>query len=219
MNAGYFVAALCALLAFLQPSLILAQTNAVSVTVSTSPVGLQIVVDGTSSTAPQTYQWTVGSSHTIAVTSPQSNSGANYTFVNWLDGANQNRTIAVTAAALAYTANFAETVPGPAGPVGPQGPMGDAGPPGPVGAQGPAGPAGGQGAAGPPTHTCAVCASNVPPTLAGSSGCSGRIVVFKSVSGGSCNVTSDTGSCSAVGTPSALLGVQWTSAVCAVCAP
>ncbi len=41
-------------------------------TVTTNPSGLQVVVDGTTYTAPQTFSWVVGSSHTLSVSSPQS---------------------------------------------------------------------------------------------------------------------------------------------------
>lgn len=108
--------------------------------------------------------------------------------------------------------------PGPQGPAGPQGPVGPAGAqgaPGATGPQGPTGPAGPVGPSGPPVHTSAVCASNVPANLVGSS-CQNRTIIFKSVPGGSCNVTSDTGSCSAVGAG----GPNGSSnAVCSVCAP
>lgn len=98
---------------------------------------------------------------------------------------------------------------GPAGPVGPQGLRGNTGPQGPIGLQGPAGPA---------VRTVAVCASNVSPSLV-TSGCRTKVITFQSVSGGSCNVTADTGSCSASSTavpPS--LGSS-SVAVCAVCSP
>ena len=50
----------------------------VSYTVTTSPAGLSIQVDGATSTSPQTFIWTTGSKHTIAiVTNPQAGDGGN----------------------------------------------------------------------------------------------------------------------------------------------
>lgn len=87
-----------------------------------------------------------------------------------------------------------------------QGPAGAPGVPGATGPQGPPGPA---------VRTSAVCASNVPLNIV-SSGCRNTPLFFKSVPGGACNVTADTGSCSAVGAASSFGS---TAAVCAVCAP
>ena len=210
--------AICGFLVCTSQQWVLAQPTSAAVTVSTSPPGLQIVVDGATLTAPQTFQWAVGSNYTIGVNSPQTAGGKFYAFTNWLDGGNQTKTVATPTAAGSYTANFYETIPGPAGPAGPQGPKGDPGPQGPPGAQGPAGLTGSQGPAGPPFHTIAICASNVVPAQLGS-GCNGRTVVYKSVPGGSCNVTADTGSCSAAGSTVTVPFVQYTCAVCSICAP
>ena len=92
------------------------------------------------------------------------------------------------------------TVEGSPGPQGPRGPQGSQGP---------------QGPSGPPVHTSAICSSNVPLNIV-SSGCSARTVAFKSVPGGSCQITADTGSCSAGGSA---FGPSETAAVCSVCAP
>ncbi len=43
----------------------------VASTVTTSPAGLSIIVDGTTFVAPQTFNWTPGSSHSVNVTTPQ----------------------------------------------------------------------------------------------------------------------------------------------------
>jgi hypothetical protein len=85
---------------------------------------------------------------------------------------------------------------------------------GPKGAPGPAGPPGPQGPAGPPVHTSAMCLSNVSLGLVGSP-CN-KTAAFKSVPGGACNVTADTGSCSASSSASTF---GQTAAVCAVCIP
>jgi hypothetical protein len=113
------------------------------------------------------------------------------------------------------TSQTTASVQGPQGPPGPQGPQGPSGPQGPAGATGPQGPQGPQGPPGPPVHTSAVCASNVLPNLV-QSGCTHTTIAFENIPGGSCNITSDTGSCSAVG-GSGPNGT--TNAVCSVCSP
>jgi hypothetical protein len=76
-------------------------------TVTTSPSGLQVVVDGTTYTAPQTFSWVVGSSHTLSVSSPQSGTtGTQYAFSSWSDGGTQNHTITAPSSSTTYTANF-----------------------------------------------------------------------------------------------------------------
>ena len=77
------------------------------ITVTTSPAGLQIGVDGTSYTAPQTFTWTVGSSHTLSVSSPLSGtSGTQYVYSSWSDGGAQNHSVTVPSSATTYTASF-----------------------------------------------------------------------------------------------------------------
>ncbi len=78
-----------------------------SVTVATTPSGLQIIADGTAYTSPQTFTWAVGSSHTISVASPLSGTaGTRYAFSSWSDGGAQTHTITAPSASATYTANF-----------------------------------------------------------------------------------------------------------------
>jgi hypothetical protein len=78
-----------------------------SVTVTTSPVGRTIIVDGNSLTAPQTFNWTPGSNHTIATNTPQNGaSGTRYAFNNWSDGGAVSHTVVTPSVATIYTANF-----------------------------------------------------------------------------------------------------------------
>jgi uncharacterized repeat protein (TIGR01451 family) len=63
------------------------------------------MVDGSSYTAPQTFNWAPGSSHTVNVQSPQG-TGTRYAFANWSDGGAQSHTIVAPASAAVYTANF-----------------------------------------------------------------------------------------------------------------
>ncbi|MGJ5813754.1 M12 family metallopeptidase [Paludibaculum fermentans] len=75
-------------------------TAPASVTITTNPVNLPIVVDGVALTAPQTFAWAMASVHTIAVpagsqkTSPAD--GSRYFFGNWNDGGAQSHQITVT---------------------------------------------------------------------------------------------------------------------------
>jgi hypothetical protein len=80
-----------------------------SITVNTSPTGLTVTVDGLScAPAPCTYQWTAGSSHTIAAASaPQSGgSGTQFVFANWSDSGAASHSIAVPQSAASFTATF-----------------------------------------------------------------------------------------------------------------
>jgi hypothetical protein len=60
-------------------------------TIDTNPSGLAMTVDGVSYTAPQTFNWTVGSNHTIGTDSPQ----LNYEFANWSDNGAQTHQLTV----------------------------------------------------------------------------------------------------------------------------
>jgi len=76
-------------------------------TITTSPAGLSLTVDGSPCTAPCTFQWTPGSNHTIATTSPQAGgSGTQYVFSNWSDGGAISHTITASSSPATYTANF-----------------------------------------------------------------------------------------------------------------
>ncbi|MCU0782576.1 MAG: leucine-rich repeat protein [Verrucomicrobia bacterium] len=80
--------------------------NTISVTVQTSPSGRSFSVDGTTYTSSQTFNWTPGSSHTIATTSPQSGStGVQYTWSSWSDGGAMSHSVSPTSPTT-YTANF-----------------------------------------------------------------------------------------------------------------
>ena len=75
-------------------------------TFATNPTGLQITVDGTTYTAPQTFNWSPGSSHTLSVASPQGGTGTRYLFSSWSDGGAQNHSVTVPSSGTTYTANF-----------------------------------------------------------------------------------------------------------------
>ncbi len=78
-----------------------------SVTVTTSPGNLSITVDGTTYTAPQSFNWVVGSTHTLNTTSPQSGpAGSQYVWSSWSQGGTQSQTVTAPAATTTYTAEF-----------------------------------------------------------------------------------------------------------------
>jgi hypothetical protein len=105
-----------------------------SVTVTSNPVGLQVIVDGETVTTPQTYNWALWSTHTLDVPSGVqtlsgdiANSTTNatfyYTYGRWNNATTQSQTIAVTPGngspafpatspqVATYSANFIQLVP------------------------------------------------------------------------------------------------------------
>ena len=77
----------------------------VPITLNTSPAGQNLIVDGTIM-APQTFNWTVGSEHSVSAPASQAGSGTRYFLANWSDGGAQSHMITVPATATTYTANF-----------------------------------------------------------------------------------------------------------------
>lgn len=76
-------------------------------TVSTNPSGLQVVVDGISYIAPQTFSWIPGSSHDLSVSSPQNGTpDIRYVYSSWSDGGVQSHRITVPSSSTTYAANF-----------------------------------------------------------------------------------------------------------------
>ncbi|MGB9700611.1 MAG: InlB B-repeat-containing protein [Thermodesulfobacteriota bacterium] len=97
-------------------------------TVTTNPSGLQVVVDGITYTAPQTFNWATGSIHTISVSTPQyGESGTRYAFSYWNDGGSRTHNITASSRTtyIAYfTTQFSLTTsisPSGAGTVNPSG--------------------------------------------------------------------------------------------------
>jgi predicted outer membrane repeat protein len=80
-----------------------------TVTVDTSPSGLSITVDGVTSTAPKTFNWIVGSNHTLNTTSPQNVSGGSeQVWSSWSQGGTQSQTVVAPTANTTYIANFTQ---------------------------------------------------------------------------------------------------------------
>jgi hypothetical protein len=82
-------------------------TAVTAITVATNPAGLQIVVDGVTATAPQSYNWVPGSVHSISTLSPQGSGGTRFVFANWSDGGGQTHSVTAPSTATTYTATFA----------------------------------------------------------------------------------------------------------------
>jgi hypothetical protein len=82
----------------------------VSNTITTSPAGLSVTIDGTSYPTPKVVNWTPGSTHTLSVLTPQTNggTGTQYAFTAWSTGDTTAQiTVAAPATGTTYTANFA----------------------------------------------------------------------------------------------------------------
>lgn len=95
-----------------------------TITVTTNPPGLQVIVDGVTVTAPQTYNWPLNSTHTLAIpANAQAQGTIGYTYGRWNDSLTANHTITVTPgngllgqpvtspAVTVYQANFIRLVP------------------------------------------------------------------------------------------------------------
>lgn len=82
--------------------------ESVSVVVTTSVgLGTQVMVDGTSMSAPHAASWDEGSRHGIGVPSPQSGpAGVRYLYESWSDGGAQNHDVTAVAGA-SFTATLA----------------------------------------------------------------------------------------------------------------
>jgi hypothetical protein len=80
----------------------------VKITITSNPIGSGYVsVDGIAVTAPHTYVWVIGDTHTIAAASTVScGTGCQYVFIAWSDGGDQSHTITVPGAPTTYTATF-----------------------------------------------------------------------------------------------------------------
>ncbi len=84
--------------------------GAVSITVTSVPVGLTVTVDGASCAAtPCTYQWTPGSPHTLAAATQMGGAGTQYAFGSWTGGAVSPDQVTAPSTATTYTATFTTT--------------------------------------------------------------------------------------------------------------
>jgi Arylsulfotransferase (ASST)/Ser-Thr-rich glycosyl-phosphatidyl-inositol-anchored membrane family/Divergent InlB B-repeat domain len=84
------------------------RVSAESLTVTTTPGGLTVSVDGTNYTAPVTFTWAAGSLHILDAPSPQlsADGHSRSNFDAWSDGGAQNHSITVPASDMTNTASF-----------------------------------------------------------------------------------------------------------------
>ena len=83
--------------------------GSVPITITTSPAGLTVSVDSGAATAsPVNTSWVIGSSHTIATTSPQAGTpGTQFVFTNWSDAGAISHSVITPSTTATYTASFA----------------------------------------------------------------------------------------------------------------
>lgn len=107
---GFCRRPLFALVPLLLAAPALAATTSVTIAASPANLGLTFTVDGATYTNTQTFSWAVGSTHTLAVSSPQAPSGTatgtQYAFSAWSDGGAQSHTVTASASVSPYTVSF-----------------------------------------------------------------------------------------------------------------
>ena len=73
---------------------------------ATNPPGLEIIVDGERMTAPASFDWEIGSEHTLEMPSPQFRPGSRFLFGRWSDDGARAHMTTATADTTLYYANF-----------------------------------------------------------------------------------------------------------------
>ena len=82
-------------------------TKLLGYTVTSVPVGRQVVVDGVTYTTPKVFNWLPGTDHRISATSPQLvGTGTRYVYQSWSDAGDQSHTVTTPATAKTYTVTF-----------------------------------------------------------------------------------------------------------------
>jgi hypothetical protein len=80
----------------------------VTVTINSAPPGLSFTSEGSTYTTPHSFEWSSGSTHRVSFVSVIQSASARKGFAGWADGdKNATREITVPAAAMTYTANYA----------------------------------------------------------------------------------------------------------------
>ncbi|MGH9369020.1 MAG: PQQ-dependent sugar dehydrogenase, partial [Thermoanaerobaculia bacterium] len=77
-----------------------------TISLRTSPAGLQVTLDGQPVTTPADIVSVVGIQRVLGVVSPQTQGATTYTFASWSDGGAATHTISTPASNTTYTANF-----------------------------------------------------------------------------------------------------------------
>ncbi len=78
----------------------------VTLTLASSPSGLQLTLDGQPVTAPYSVQGVVGMTRTLGAVTPQVLNGTAYGFVSWSDGGAATHNISTPSSNTTYTATF-----------------------------------------------------------------------------------------------------------------
>jgi glucose/arabinose dehydrogenase len=78
-------------------------------TLTSSPAGLQVKLDGQPVTTPFAFDSVVGIVRSIDATTPQTSGSSTYAFSAWSDGGARSHTISTPAAATTYTASYNAT--------------------------------------------------------------------------------------------------------------
>jgi hypothetical protein len=80
--------------------------NTATLTVTTSPTGLTITVDGQPFTAPHTFDSVIGLERPLGAAASRTQGGTTYNFVSWSDGGAATHTISTPAVNTTYTATY-----------------------------------------------------------------------------------------------------------------
>ena len=75
-------------------------------TVTTVPAGLTVSIDGVPYATPKVVTWAVGSTHMLAVATPQGSGSTRQSFANWSMGGAASASVTAQAGGATYTANF-----------------------------------------------------------------------------------------------------------------
>ena len=87
----------------------------VRLTMATSPVALQLRLDGQPVSAPLSFDAVVGIVRSLEAITPQASGGTTYEFVAWSDGGGVRHTISTPAVNTTYTATYRATASGGTG--------------------------------------------------------------------------------------------------------
>ena len=83
------------------------------ITLTTSPTGRQLLLDGQPVTAPYTFTGVVGVERSLEAVSPQTDGTTTWQFQAWSNGGPRVQTISTPAANTTYTATYSSTAPPP----------------------------------------------------------------------------------------------------------
>jgi glucose/arabinose dehydrogenase len=84
-----------------------------TITLATSPAGLQVTLDGQPVTTPASVLGVVGIQRTLGAVSPQTQGGTTYQFSSWSDGGAASHVISTPAANTTFTATYQATTTPP----------------------------------------------------------------------------------------------------------